>query len=530
MTAMSGPKLVPRDIPVQEEELEDNELANKPKRRKESLMELLNSDPPWQEPNAPPRRGSGGKAAAMLGAVPSTGGKAASMLGTNNTVPRSSSQIKLQPRNDAKSPLDDDENDLTFGDKPRKKSTAQELMDFLENTPPPPEPSRSDSFQAAIVNRKDSRFKSLVSKLTGSKEKEKDRTVDTGLQAPPVRKQKSFQSAAQPSAPVSRQSTRVAEASPTVARTPESEITSTVTVERKNSKNGKLRKAPSFERSARTAAPSLGAVIPIDDHYIGPSTGDDVVTSRDRPLSGAPFTGASIIGLGMHGVNLHQHEPTSSSDATEELTPAPQSESDSAEVDTPATTVSDLTPTIQQKPSRPLVDTTPKPAASLHAEPALPVPQNEEISEQTFKASDLIPLRGLLDHAASARECRLLLSAVLSQWGVPQAKEEADITPESRVTAWLLAGREGPIDAISPTTEPQSEKDVEPEVTTESLDDAVRRSMDRSDVEVLSEFTDASDSLADLDVENGGSASTTVAKRQTMSVANAEIARQTVAI
>lgn len=527
MTAISGPKLVPRDIAVKEEENEDEQVANLPKRRKESLMELLNSNPPWKEPEAPPRRGSGGKAAAMLGAVPSTGGKAASMLGQAAGVPRSSSQIKLQPREDAKSPLDDDDDDFTFGDKQRKKSSAQELMDFLDNTPPP-DAARSSSSQPSTVSRKDSRFKSLVSKFTGSKEKEKDR-VDAGLQAPPVRKQKSFQSTAQTSAPVSRQSTRVIDTPPIQSRTPASDqkvsdVTSTVTVEGKNNKNSKLRKSPSFDRSPRRVAPTLGAAIPIEDHYVGPSTGDDVVTGRDRPLSAAPFTGASIIGLGVNGVKLHGQEATTSSEATEVLTPPPQSDSGSGEIDTPATTVSDHTPTLQQKFLRPTVDATSKAASPPGKQAAHPTPQPPKFSEQSFTVNDLVPLRGLLDHATSARECRLLLSAVLSQWGVPLAEKGADTTPESRVTAWLLAGREGPVDTISPTTAPEEEK------TGELQDEDVRRSMDRSDVEVLSEVTDASESLADLDLENDGSASTAVAKRQNMSIANAEIARQAVAI
>lgn len=56
--------------------------------------------------------------------------------------------------------------------------------------------------------------------------------------------------------------------------------------------------------------------------------------------------------------------------------------------------------------------------------------------------SDLSPLRGLLTHATSVAECRLLLNAVLSQLGVPQSS--GPMTPEDRVAAWLLAGEAGP--------------------------------------------------------------------------------------
>ena len=80
---------------------------------------------------------------------------------------------------------------------------------------------------------------------------------------------------------------------------------------------------------------------------------------------------------------------------------------------------------------------------------------HEDVSESdhaqkvaSIPVSDLIPLRGLLQHATSARECQLLLGAILSQLGIPHSNSSQDevIDPESRVTAWLLAGREGPID------------------------------------------------------------------------------------
>lgn len=67
---------------------------------------------------------------------------------------------------------------------------------------------------------------------------------------------------------------------------------------------------------------------------------------------------------------------------------------------------------------------------------------------------DLVPLRNLLDHATSASECRLLLNAILTQFGVPypdlepgqgEGKRGGVEMPEGRVIAWLLAGREGPV-------------------------------------------------------------------------------------
>ncbi|OCF45484.1 hypothetical protein I317_00731 [Kwoniella heveanensis CBS 569] len=95
-------------------------------------------------------------------------------------------------------------------------------------------------------------------------------------------------------------------------------------------------------------------------------------------------------------------------------------------------------------------------------------------SVSTIPVADLIPLRHLLDHATCARECRMLLSAILTQFGVPLSlpsasasksasaqnasiaaqgmgddEVENQVKPEDRVMAWLLAGRDGPVGDIS---------------------------------------------------------------------------------
>ncbi|GMK56805.1 hypothetical protein CspeluHIS016_0306450 [Cutaneotrichosporon spelunceum] len=75
---------------------------------------------------------------------------------------------------------------------------------------------------------------------------------------------------------------------------------------------------------------------------------------------------------------------------------------------------------------------TSSPKASLRSfdsEPAL-----ERLAEGYVALTDLTPLRTLLDHATTARECQLLLDAILSQIGVPHQGET------DRVAAWLLGG------------------------------------------------------------------------------------------
>ncbi|BEI84230.1 hypothetical protein CcaverHIS002_0408340 [Cutaneotrichosporon cavernicola] len=78
----------------------------------------------------------------------------------------------------------------------------------------------------------------------------------------------------------------------------------------------------------------------------------------------------------------------------------------------------------------PLPSSSPKASfRSLDSEPAL-----ERLADGYVALTDLTPLRTLLDHATTARECQLLLDAILSQIGVPHPGET------DRVAAWLLGG------------------------------------------------------------------------------------------
>lgn len=79
-----------------------------------------------------------------------------------------------------------------------------------------------------------------------------------------------------------------------------------------------------------------------------------------------------------------------------------------------------------------LPSNSPKPSfRSLESDPA---PAPERLPETYVALTDLTPLRSLLDHATTARECQLLLDAILSQLGVPRAGDT------DRVAAWLLGG------------------------------------------------------------------------------------------
>lgn len=79
-------------------------------------------------------------------------------------------------------------------------------------------------------------------------------------------------------------------------------------------------------------------------------------------------------------------------------------------------------------------------------------PEPVEHGKNFVDVADLVPLRQLLDHATTARECQLLLDAILSQLGVPRGEILGGTVarPDDRVVAWLLSGREGPVGDITP--------------------------------------------------------------------------------
>ncbi|WVQ70129.1 uncharacterized protein L199_008354 [Kwoniella botswanensis] len=113
-----------------------------------------------------------------------------------------------------------------------------------------------------------------------------------------------------------------------------------------------------------------------------------------------------------------------------------------------------------------------KPVSETGTQTPIPTPKELEGPSPSIPINDLVPLRKLLDHATSVRECKLLLDAILSQFGVPRQSLSDDKTgqvevgPEDRVMAWLLAGRDGPVGDGQKTDREEGKGDMTPVLPT----------------------------------------------------------------
>ncbi|WWD01439.1 hypothetical protein V866_008383 [Kwoniella sp. B9012] len=113
-----------------------------------------------------------------------------------------------------------------------------------------------------------------------------------------------------------------------------------------------------------------------------------------------------------------------------------------------------------------------KPVSETGTQTPIPTFKEPEIPSPSIPINDLVPLRKLLDHATSVRECKLLLDAILSQFGVPRLSladdktGEVDVGPEDRVMAWLLAGRDGPVGDGQKNDREEGKGDITPVRTT----------------------------------------------------------------
>ena len=476
-------------------------------------MELLSSEPAPLVLNGASRRTA---PAVVLGTPPPQASNTPSVT-AQPSAPKLQSQAS-QPslggsinRPSRRRETAENDNDFAYA-APRRskpKSEAQELADFFNNTPPPP-PSNghTSTFDEPLPTSKSTRgFRSLMSKVTGSSKKDKDKgerhghapslstSVSQSYLADPVagaKRQRSMQSMAssayhtphekseapplpdkhvlrKPSPSLSREASvgaglgLAAGASVVAAGAfatnghPQPATATEITMPGSTLQNGHTRIVPqSKERIPVSASEPLGEALapavrkPQEQTLAVDSTEaneESDLTPSAALASMTPVFGTPSTGHDKNASDAHSFKTANEGEQSGD-------ESDMAgeegrvkgldEIDSVPEAREAVVESSKQQP----VDNQSKQVLSAPAAPTVP----------SIPLSELTVLRGLLDNATSARECRLLLSAVLTQWGVPTSSATPDFTPEYRLAAWLLAGRDGPMLPVdAPSSKPDDE-------------------------------------------------------------------------
>nr|ODN99640.1 hypothetical protein L204_02073 [Cryptococcus depauperatus CBS 7855] len=495
----SGKKLVARTAKVIEEEDEDDfNSSGGPQSRKESLFDMLTDDKALGSADSKTNLGKRTVPAVVLGTPPpstfqpSQSHVSSTTSGHNKVV---SAPLMLPSHNQRPDHLIETLNDITpaQNNKSRARTDAQELADFLNTVPPPG--LLKERGEEPLTTTSKSRFKGFMDKVTGGKKKEEEKQskqsshVQTPLSSTSlsrlnsvtsangfpligknigsiweIKKQKSIQTMGPPSVnrqtqppPHSVPSDHVGSLTPdnTSSRvtTPsdfESVLVPDASILSISSNNGrnttsrsdhapvqKVNSDPVMEDEHTTVGVAAVATAALADvARLGVKESDEAgkktVSAKARKRSGTtiPNEQPLVIQKTVASTSIASNVSGKRS-LTEDLITISKSFEQANNVkhmeegkDIKQSSIDTISPTQSQ-------------------------PTNIALKEPTIALKELVPLRHLLDYATSATECRLLLDAILTQYGVPVIPTEKQRdqleTPEARVSAWLLAGREGPV-------------------------------------------------------------------------------------
>ncbi len=464
----SSSKLLARGAMTIEEQQDEEDASGPEETRKESLIELLSSAPATQDSPTSRDLSSPGKRtvpAVVLGTPPPVFSEQAQKQ-TPPSINRPDRNVAMQDTLDVK--------------EVKSKSSAEELADFFKSTAPP-------ISTTPPVATKNKGFKSLMSKVTGKKKDDERAPTPTPTSASQTRLNLPLGEAIPPRR---RKSLRNVESDQT---SPPSSYRLEDTPPVPN--RGILRK-----RSRDAGLP--GTAVGGPQSYSAVTEAGDGIASGPESSTSSPIQPTSPAHSNSVGVS-NQQSPRRVASSTEDPSPA------AITLDPPTDSVSSV-PALEDQHTRSMpVLLTPAAGAILQPErtPTFSDANSFQTAEEgeeplderksvggtdtatemgqfasipdrkrsaaweatappapSIPLTDLVPLRHLLQHATSAFECRLLLSAILTQWGVPQSPSGCNTTeptPESRVTAWLLSGREGPIVGDTPSSSTFSKIDDE---------------------------------------------------------------------
>lgn len=375
-------------------------------KRKESLKDVLSSDPPWpgQEHSSwnDQRRPSQGSLANGASAEPRdetarapTGDMANFLMSTAppGAVLRSNSQAPSLAPPVATASLHDSypgrrDSYRSVGESTaegsKTKTVTADLADFFANTAPPSqENGRAGSSGEPAKTEKHSRFRSLF----GSKKTKKDAHADE--------------------APDPKSASEVGLKGPSASRNGDGVYGSS---NASSAPRGAVEQASRASLTALRPVPRPTRQPPAPVATTEPAA--DVASSDPSAQNGELVPAENIL------QSAGDQDPGNAASG--------QPAADSADRNASAPVARDVSEEVI------------KPSSSATAFDAA-----SSASPNAISLADLASFRNLFQHATSADECRMLLDAVLTQWGVDQRAHQEE-TPEARVTAWLLTGREGP--------------------------------------------------------------------------------------
>ena len=439
---------------------DDGEPSSSAVPRKETLMELLGSNAPGpSDENPSGRRGSTKRSvpAVVLGTPPPHE--------PTERFTASSSNGRPEARTES---LDGDDSDLESR-RVQPKSSAQELADFFKNAPPPP------TAGGAPAPVKSKGFRSFMSMVTGKK-KDEDRSTptlassasQTGLNTkliskPMARRQKSLQNVASPpyfeDAPALPDRSLLRKNSDTrdIAAIPAVVIAASTVGEDLHDRKGPEDISMPHDRS--TLPPTISTVTP--DEALGNDGSRERDTGQSSP-SPSHFDPAllspAFLGRPINGAFLARPNDSQQSITTSDAGSFRTAEEGDDTLDDKSSIISTEAATEIGR----------APVASISRE-RMTAGSSTDVGTTvpSIPLAELVPLRNLLQHATSVRECHMLLSAILTQWHVPLTPDSSgsEPSPETRVAAWLLAGREGPAVIDTPSSSAFSKVDDEEVVT-----------------------------------------------------------------
>lgn len=449
--SFSGKRLVARSAAVIDEDTDEEETFEGRRAQKHSLADIFaseqahaRSDADQLQPQSVPIPRT--VPAVILGAPPPRGNDLQQSLQLGEPIqppPRSQSLSRnlAGNANATSEPYDDDDDDEASSAHPRPKarSEAQELADFLNNAPPPAPPpaarkSASQNFDEPPKSAKG--FKSFVSRMTGRK-KDKESSI---LSLPSSSTTSSINRLAEPATAVAKRQ----KSSPNFAFAQQDPNQS----RSEGDRSGSLPPVPALPANVRAEKGVGGGVAGL----VPDAGSSDYSRSQSSSLAGnAVASGRTEDSSATTGASQYLPGPLASDSTTTFATategPSPGSE-DSFRFGNEGSTEEDAATELAHE-SRPAVTTISK------------SPHHAKDTAHSISTTDLAPLRGLLQHATSVRECQMLLSAALGQLGVPHSNGKdgnaQNVTPEARVTAWILTGL-GPGSSPSPASNVDGDK------------------------------------------------------------------------